>query len=121
MKFAGVFAIFVGLMMAVQWSLFLLAGQVPEVQSEPIRLAFHLAAEFATALGLIACGIGLLRRTAWAVKGFLVFGGMLLYSVIVSPGYFAQQGQWIFVGMFAILLALALGSISALWKVREQT
>lgn len=84
---------------------------MPEVQSEPVRLAFHLAAEFATALGLLAAGTGLLRGKAWARKGYLVFAGMLLYSVIVSPGYFAQQGQWIFVGMFAILLALALRSM----------
>ena len=36
---------------------------------------------------------------------------MLLYSVIVSPGYFAQEAQWALVGMFAALLALDLGSI----------
>jgi hypothetical protein len=64
--------------------------------------------------GLADSRTGLLRGKAWAVKSFLVFGGMLLYSVIVSPGYFAQQGQWIFVGMFAVLLALALWSMSQL-------
>jgi hypothetical protein len=117
MKFAGIFAIFVGLMMIAQWSFFLLAGQVPEIQTEPVRLAFHLAAELATALGLLTAGTGLLRGKAWAVKTFLVFGGMLLYSVIVSPGYFAQQGQWIFVGMFAVLLALALWSMYTLRRV----
>jgi hypothetical protein len=42
---------------------------------------------------------------------------MLLYSVIVSPGFFAQQGQWIFVGMFAVLLALALWSMYTLRRV----
>ena len=56
-------------MMIAQWSFFLLAGQAPEVQAEPVRLAFHLAAEFATAQILIACGIGLLRRSGCAVKG----------------------------------------------------
>jgi hypothetical protein len=114
MKLVGIISFLVGLMMIAQWSFFLISGQVPEVLSEPIRLAFHLAAEFITTLGLVICGIGLLRRSGWAVRGFLVFGGMLLYSVIVSPGYFAQQGQWIFVGMFAFLLALALWSLTAL-------
>jgi hypothetical protein len=33
---------------------------------------------------------------------------MLLYSVIVSPGYFAQLGQWEFVAMFAILCILTI-------------
>jgi hypothetical protein len=41
---------------------------------------------------------------------------MLAYSAIVSPGYFAQQGQWIFVLMFAILLALALVSVLAVTR-----
>jgi hypothetical protein len=36
---------------------------------------------------------------------------MLLYTVIVSPGYFAEKGQWAFVAMFAVLLLLALLSI----------
>jgi len=35
-----------------------------------------------------------------------------------APGYFAQQGQWPFVGMFAVLLAVALTSIVLL--VRDE-
>jgi hypothetical protein len=34
--------------------------------------------------------------------------GMLSYTLIQSPGYFAQQQVWALVGMFAVLLALAL-------------
>ena len=113
MKLAGIYVIFVGLMMAAQWTFFIAAGQVPELGTEPIRITFHLAAEFMTALGLIVSGIALLRRAAWSVSAYLLFAGMLIYSVIVSPGYFAQQGQWIFVMMFAILLALALASVFA--------
>ena len=37
---------------------------------------------------------------------FLLSMGMLLYTIIVSPGYFAQLGQWVFVLMFAVLIAL---------------
>jgi hypothetical protein len=37
---------------------------------------------------------------------------MLLYTVIVSPGYFAEKGQSAFVGMFAVVLLLALVSIA---------
>ena len=111
MKFAGWYSIIVGVLMIGQWSFFLAAGQVPEVKTEPIRLAFHLAAEFATALGLIVGGAALLRRLSWASPVYLVASGMLLYSVVVSPGYFAQQGQWAFVGMFGALLTLALAGI----------
>ena len=42
-----------------------------------------------------------------------VSAGMLLYTAIVSPGYFAQQGQWAFLIMFATVLALAAGAILA--------
>ena len=38
--------------------------------------------------------------------------GMLLYTVIVSPGYFAEKGEWAYVGMFAVVLALALVSLA---------
>ena len=42
-----------------------------------------------------------------AVDRVDVAGGMVLYSVINSPGYFVQKGQWPMVGMFAILFFLA--------------
>ena len=111
MSFPGWYGIVVGLLMFLQWGFFLFSGQVPELQSEPLRITFHLAAEFITAIGLLAGGIGLLRGRPWAVPVYLAAAGMLLYSVVVSPGYFAQQGQWAIVGMFALLLLLALWSI----------
>jgi hypothetical protein len=119
MMFAAVYGIAIGLLMLGQWAFFLLTGQAPEIKTEPIRLAFHLAAEFGTALGLIVAGAGLLRRAAWADAAYLACAGMLLYSVIVSPGYFAQRGQWGFVAMFAVLLALALGSLLAVGRSRR--
>ena len=112
MKIAAWYGIVIGLLMFGQWAFFLAAGQVPELQEAPIEIAFHLAAEFLTATGLIAGGIGLLRGKPWAAVLYLVATGMLLYSAIVSPGYFAQQGQWALVSMFVVLLILAVWSIS---------
>ncbi len=119
MRLAAWYGILVGLSMFAQWGLFLATGQVPEVKTEPIRLAFHLAAEWSTALALIAGGIGLLGRLPWGAAVYLVGAGMLFYSVIVSPGYFAQQGQWIFVLMSGLLLVLALASVRAVTRTRE--
>jgi hypothetical protein len=62
-------------------------------------------------VGLIVAGVAILKRAAWAAKTYLVFAGMLIYSVIASPGYFAQQGQWALVIMFAVLLVLAVASV----------
>jgi hypothetical protein len=116
MRFVAWYSILVGVFMLAQWGFTLGTGQAPEVNSEPIRLAFHLVAEFATAAMLILSGIGLLRRTPWAGLLSAVALGMLLYTVIVSPGYFAQQGQWAPVAMFAILLWLAVLCLVLLWR-----
>jgi hypothetical protein len=85
---------------------------VPELKTEPLRIRFHLAAEFATAIALLVGGIALLTGQTWGRWFYLLATGMLLYTVIVSPGYFAEKGQWAFVGMFAIVLLLALVSIA---------
>jgi len=37
--------------------------------------------------------------------------------VFWSPGYFAQAGQWPLVGMFALLLVLAVMTIRSLWRL----
>ena len=110
MRLTGVYGVFVGVMMIAQWMFFIAAGQVPELQTEPFRIALHLTAEFVTALGLMVTGIGLLRQWEWSARAYLFFAGLLTYSVIASPGYFAQQGQWGLVLMFTVLLVLSVTS-----------
>ena len=111
MVFAAVYGIVVGIGMIGQWSVSLFTKRVPELKTEPFRIAFHLAGEFLTALALIASGIGLLADAAWGRATYLVSAGMLLYTIIVSPGYFAQKREWPMVIMFAVLLVLALLSL----------
>jgi len=86
--------------------------QIPELESEPVRIWFHIAAEMVTAVCLISAGIALLSNTSWAVQLYLVALGMLFYTSIVSPGYFAQRGQWGWLGMFAGIIILGLVSIT---------
>jgi hypothetical protein len=104
-----------------QWSFFLAVGAVPELQSEPVRIAFHLAAEFVTAVCLIVSGVALLRGAPWGRGLYLVAAGMLAYTAIVSPGYFAQQGQWPLVLMFAVLVVFDLVSILTLLRATPAT
>ncbi len=110
MIFASIFAIVIGVGMIGQWVLFLATDQVPELRTEPLRIRFHLAAEFVTAIALLIAGTALLTDQTWGRWFYLLATGMLLYTVIVSPGYFAEKGQWAFVAMFAVLLVLALVS-----------
>lgn len=98
------YAILVGSLMIAQWTISILSGGVPEFQTEPWRIGFHLAAEFSTALLLVMGGVATLKSLTWGKQILLVSLGMVIYSEIVSPGYFAQQSQWAFVAMFAALL-----------------
>ena len=110
----AVFAIVVGGAMIAQWVLSFATGGVPEVESRPTELAFHLAAEGLTAVLLIVAGVALLRRRPWGRWIYAVASGMLVYTAIVSPGYFLQEGQSAFLGMFAVILLLAvLGLVRA--------
>ncbi|MHB0981371.1 MAG: hypothetical protein ACYC5Q_15115 [Thermoleophilia bacterium] len=69
-------------------------GVVPRFSTIIARLSRgrRLVAEAANALALIAAGIRLLRRSRHAPPLGLVANGMLAYTVIVGPGYFAQNG-----------------------------
>lgn len=112
MVFASLFALVVGAGIIAQWLFFLATDQVPELETEPLRIRFHLAAEFATAVALMVGGTALLTGQAWSRWFYPLSMGMLLYTVIVSPGYFAEKGQWAFVAMFAALLVLTLISLA---------
>ncbi len=116
MKFAAWYSIIVGVLMLAQWAFFLATGQVPELQAEPYRIAFHLLGEVVTAIALIVSGVQLFRRISWAPKAAFASLGMLTYTVLVSPGYFAQLGQWPLVVMFAVLLLLTLVSFALLGR-----
>lgn len=116
MKFAAWYGILVGLLMIAQWSFSILAGAIPEFQTAPWEIAFHLAAEMSTALMLILGGVAWLQAKAWAKPVLLVGLGMVLYSETVSPGYFAQLGQWPLVALFAALLFGAAWSTMLVWK-----
>ena len=118
MTLAAIFAIIVGILMVAQWTLTILRRDVPGPEAGyaagrgPIEMGFHWAAEFATALALMAAGVGLLAGWVWALPVYLIATGMLIYTVINSPGYFAQQGQWAPVAMLGLLLVLALVSLT---------
>ncbi len=114
-RFAGWFGIVVGLGMTAMWAVFLLGGQVPELRTAPVALGFHLAAEGLTAFLLVTSGIGLLLDAQVAPQSYRVAIGMLLYTVIVSPGYFAQLGQWPFIVLFAAI------GVAALFALRGAT
>ena len=117
MLFSAIFSIAVGVLMIVQWIITIARGNVQSLESGSTagrgrtEMMFHWVAEFGTALMLLSGGIGLLVNSTWAPILFYIAAGMLIYTVINSPGYFAQQGQWPMVVMFSAILILAIISI----------
>jgi hypothetical protein len=108
MLFAAIFSIIIGVGMIAQWSLFYFSKQIPELETEPIRIGFHIVSEMVTAVLLIFGGIGLLTQLAFGRDVYLISMGMLFYTAIISPGYFAQKGQWAWMAMFLVILILGL-------------
>ena len=120
MKFPAWYGLLVGILMIAQWTFSIAAGDVPEFHTAPWEIAFHLAAEFSTAIVLIVGGITALRSVPWSRTILLLGLGMVIYSEIVSPGYFAQRDQWPFVLMFALLFCGAAWSVVILLSRSER-
>jgi hypothetical protein len=100
--------------MIFQWVFFLTTGQVPELETAPISIVFHIVIELITACVLITVFF-LLKTPGPGRTVFAAYGqGMLGYTVVNSAGYFAQSGDWIFLMMFAVLLFFSLGNLSIL-------
>ncbi len=107
-KLFSYYSFIIGISMIAMWTVFILTGQVPELMTEPARIIMHLAAEFSTAISLLIGGYGLIRSKSWG-KQFHQFSlGMLMYTLIVSPGYYLNLGEFAMVGMFAVMLILTL-------------
>lgn len=106
-RFCSIYVITVGLMMFLMWSFFLITGMVPELETKPAEIILHLTAEFSTALILILAGIFLLKNSRLAQFLYPLSIGMLLYTLIVSPGYYIQSKDYGFAAMFAGLILLS--------------
>lgn len=107
-KLSMVYAIIIGLSMIGMWLMFYLSNSIPELATEPIRIGMHISAEIITALLLIAGGIGFYTNKQWGKNLYLIALGMLLYTLIQSPGYFLEQGDYAMVLMFFVMFVLGL-------------
>lgn len=99
---AAVYAVLTGVAMLGTWAMLLTTGRVPELSTTPVVISLHIAAEILTALALLIGGYGLLTGRKWGRPLHLVSLGMLLYAVVQASGYYAQQGETVLVGMFAV-------------------
>lgn len=109
----AVYAILVGVFMIGFWGTLVARGKA-ELKERPWDMRYHLTAEFATAALLILSGAGSLLGLGDLALGAPLAFGMLLYTVINSPGFYAGRGNWPMVAMFTVLTALTLLAVAGL-------
>ncbi len=110
----GIYALVVGLGVLGLWTMLLLGGQVPELETEPASIATHMTAEGLMAVLLIASATGLFLKRRFAPHLMLLSSGMVIYSVINSSGYYLEQNNIGMVGMFALLAVLTVIAVALL-------
>lgn len=107
-RIAGGFLAALGGLMIGVWLILFAMGQVPEAQTAPIRLAFLLVAEMATAVVAVVSGVGLVMRRSWACRAYLVASGMMVYSITNYLGVLSETGPAPVVVLFLAFLAVTI-------------
>ena len=105
---AVIYSFIIGSSMIGMWTMFLITDSIPELDTEPLRIGMHMFAELATGVTLLIGAIGIQTKKTWGYSMYLISLGMLLYTLIASPGYYADKGDILFVGMFLILLIITI-------------
>lgn len=106
-KVKGYYSILIGLSIIGLWIMLYITGNIPELETEPLRIYFHLAAEVLMGLLMILSGIALIIKKKWGKSLFLVANGLVIYSVINASGYYANKGEWSMVMMFGLICLLS--------------
>jgi hypothetical protein len=105
---AAIYSILVGLAIIATWIILLSTGQVPELETAPLPITFHIIAEFITAAILLAGGIGLILSRTWAFNIYLLSMGMLIYAVVNASGLYAQRGNMAMIVVFIVVIIIAI-------------
>lgn len=79
------------------------------------ELGFRLAAEFTASGLLVVSALGLLWGVAWAAPSYVLALGMLIHTLIRSPGDIGGQIRWPIALFVGTLLAGVIGSLVLLF------
>jgi len=105
---ASIYTIIIGIAMLCMWLLLLMKREVPELNTKPTQIFFHLVAEFLTSVMLIIGGLGLIMNQSWGVALFFIAIGMAIYSTINAAGFYGQLKDW---PMFIALIVFTFVSL----------
>ena len=104
----AIYALIIGTFMFCMWSFFLIAGLVPEFNTRPTEISFHLIDEFCTALMLIISGLRVLYTNGHGEGMLLLSTGMLFYTLLNSSGYYAEKASTGIILLFILMLVTAI-------------
>lgn len=107
-KMSGAFQVLVGAGMIGIWILNFINGSIPQFQTEPWSITTHILAETITATLLLASGLSILLKGHKLKSLYYIAFGSLIYTLIASPGYFAQLANWPAVVFFLVLLLITI-------------
>ncbi|HZW38426.1 MAG TPA: hypothetical protein VFF33_03915 [Ignavibacteriaceae bacterium] len=107
-KIAAVYSLVLGSGIILFWMYLLLDGFVPEINTKPTEILFHLIAEFTTAIFLFISSVFMYENFKGGTYLNLTSMGMLFYSLIQTPGYFFQIGESLVASIFLICLLVGI-------------
>jgi len=105
---ASIYIIIIGMAMLSMWIFLLGKREVPELNTKPTQIYFHLIAELLTSIALIIGGIGLILNQSWGMALFFISIGMAIYSTINAAGFYGQLKDW---PMFIVLIVFTMISL----------
>ena len=100
----GVYCVVVAVIMASWWALEIRHGAMSRPDRRRAEIRLHVAGELLTAAALLIGGLWLIAGEEKMLA--LVGLGMLMYTVVVSPGYFVARHELAPVAMFAVLTVM---------------
>lgn len=119
-KVLGWYFTIIGIGIIGLWIMLLATNQVPELETEPAAIAFHITVELLMAVVSIGAGILTLKEHKRSVEAILFASGMIVYSVINSSGYYAESGDVAMIVLFSLLLVLTGGGSIYALTMRNQ-
>ncbi|MBN2504725.1 MAG: hypothetical protein JXB20_05210 [Bacilli bacterium] len=118
-KIIGIIYIVLGIGIIGLWTMLIGTDQVPEFETEPVGIAFHIAIEVMMGIMAILSGIALLRKYKHRASLTIFTGGMLAYSVVNSSGYYGDSGQYAMISIFSVVLLVVIISTVLLTKNKQ--
>jgi hypothetical protein len=108
---AAIYCLAVGALMFVWWGVDIRAGALRRPDRSHAEITLHLTAELLTAAVLVLGGS--IRLSGGTISVALLGLGMLLYTIIQSPGYFVARREIMPVVLFACLFILTVTATAA--------